>query len=90
VARRFYLLFQQQSNAEVEAAQDEFLDGTEGYHSIKYFGPQVAVLAIDMRTKRTKTKILPDVRILALTSSLSIWARGVMEIEIVNETVILS
>lgn len=60
VARRFYLLFQQHTTDAYEAEVDEFLNNTQGYHSLKYLGPQVALFCIDMRTQRTKELILPS------------------------------
>jgi hypothetical protein len=62
VARRFYLLFQQHTTPALAAKSDEWLDGAEGYHSVRYMGPKVALVCIDMRTRRTKKEILPQVR----------------------------
>jgi len=62
VARRFYLLFQQHTTQEREKRTPEFFQRageTEGYHSVRFMGPQVAVLAIDMRTRRSKKEIMP-------------------------------
>jgi hypothetical protein len=54
------LLFQQHTTPQRERKKPEFIQsGEEGYHSVRFMGPQVAVLAIDMRTKRTKKEILP-------------------------------
>ena len=60
VAKRFYLLFQLQATEEFARECGEFLEEAEGFHSVKFMGPQVALLGIDMRTKRSKKKILPD------------------------------
>jgi hypothetical protein len=59
VARRFYLLFQQHTTQERENKKPEFIQQAEGYHSVRFLGPQVAVLALDMRTRRSKKEILP-------------------------------
>ncbi|KAL4527925.1 hypothetical protein Ndes2526B_g07715 [Nannochloris sp. 'desiccata'] len=59
VARRFYLLFQQHTTQQRESKKHEFIQQADGYHSVRFMGPQVAVLAIDMRTRRTKKEILP-------------------------------
>ena len=59
VARRFYLLFQQHTTQQREVKKPEFISHEDGYHSVRFMGPQVAVLAIDMRTRRTKKEILP-------------------------------
>ncbi|KAI3436720.1 hypothetical protein D9Q98_006135 [Chlorella vulgaris] len=60
VARRFYLLFQQHTTDKFNKVKQEFLtnDGTE-FHFLKYLGPQVAVLGVDMRSQRTKARIMP-------------------------------
>lgn len=60
IARRFYLLFQQHTTAEHEKTAPEFVDVRDGYHSVRYLGPQVALFAIDMRSKRSKRRILPE------------------------------
>lgn len=59
VARRFYLLFQQHTTQQREIKKPEFISHDDGYHSVRFMGPQVAVLAIDMRTRRSKKEILP-------------------------------
>ena len=58
-AERFYLLFQQHTTKKREARRPEFIPYDDGYHSVRYMGPQIALLAIDMRTQRTKKQILP-------------------------------
>lgn len=60
VARKFYLLFQQHTTQQHEQHVPEFIHCADGYHSVRYMGPQVALLAIDMRSKRTKDRILPE------------------------------
>jgi hypothetical protein len=65
VAQRFFLLFQQHTTAarDAGAGESDFLGrggGAEGFHSVRYLGPQVAALAIDMRTQRAKRRILPE------------------------------
>ena len=60
VAKRFYLLFQLQATEEFARKSGEFLEEAEGFHSVKFMGPQVALLCMDMRSKRSKEKILPD------------------------------
>jgi phosphodiesterase/alkaline phosphatase D-like protein len=64
VAKKFYLLFQQQETEEFARKSGEYLEEAEGFHSVKYMGPQVALLCIDMRMKRTKARILPEVSLL--------------------------
>lgn len=59
VAQRFYLLYQQHTTLRREMVKPEFISHTIGYHSVRYMGPQVALLAIDMRTRREKGQILP-------------------------------
>ena len=61
VAKRFYLLFQQQATEEFARKSGEYIEEAEGFHSVKYMGPQVALLCIDMRMKRAKARILPEV-----------------------------
>jgi len=60
VAKRFYLLFQQQTTEQHAQTSGDFPKVEEGYHSVKFMGPQVALLCIDMRTKRSKKEILPQ------------------------------
>lgn len=63
VARRFFLLFQQHTTpVHLPKAPGEFLEHDEGFHSVRFMGPQVALLVIDMRSARTKKDILPEVR----------------------------
>ncbi|PRW44508.1 plasma membrane [Chlorella sorokiniana] len=61
VARRFFLLFQQHTTDAFNTQRSEFLtnDNTE-FHYLKYMGPQVAVLGMDMRSQRTKERIMPQ------------------------------
>lgn len=61
VARRFYLLFQHHTTDEFNAKAQEFLlnDGSD-FHFLKYMGPQVLLLGVDMRSQRTKERILPQ------------------------------
>ena len=63
-ARRFYLLFQQHTTEAHNAAHPEFLQVAEGYHKIRYMGPQVAALCVDMRTRRSAAQIMPEVGVL--------------------------
>lgn len=62
VAKKFYLLFQQQATEEFARKSGEYIEEAEGFHSVKFMGPQVALLCIDMRMKRSKARILPEVR----------------------------
>ena len=59
VAHKFYLLYQQHTTVKREQEKPEFIFHELGYHSVRYMGPQVALLAIDMRTRRTKEQIMP-------------------------------
>ena len=58
-AKRFYLLFQQHTTLRRLAAKPEFWPGDAGFHSVRFMGPQVALLVMDMRTTRTKQQIMP-------------------------------
>lgn len=58
VARRFYLLFQQQTTDAFNSKAREFFGDGE-LHTLKWLGPQVRLLGIDMRSRRTKAQILP-------------------------------
>ena len=64
VAKRFYLLFQLHTTEEAANANEqlEWIDQekADGYHSVKSLGPQVAAIGIDMRSKRTKHRIIPE------------------------------
>lgn len=60
VAKRFYLLFQQHATEDTARSSGEFLESADGYHTVKYLGPQIALLGMDMRTRRTKKTILPE------------------------------
>ena len=61
VAKRFFLLFQQHASVTTAPALKEWLDHEEGFHSVRYLGTDVVLLSIDMRTRRTKHNILPEV-----------------------------
>ncbi|PSC71461.1 DNA repair REV1 [Micractinium conductrix] len=62
VARRFYLLFQHHTNDAFNATAKEFLGSNDGseLHYLKYLGPQVVLLGVDMRSRRTRARIMPD------------------------------
>lgn len=62
VARRFYLLFQQHTTDAFNAQHKEFLGVNDGsaFHYVRYMGPQVVLLGIDMRSQRSKDRILPE------------------------------
>ena len=64
VARRFYLLFQLQTTETLASANEQLewidKDKADGFHSVKFLGPQIAGIGIDMRSKRTKKRILPE------------------------------
>jgi hypothetical protein len=63
VARKFYLLFQLQTNDELAKKNErgEWIETEKGgFHTVKFMGPQIAVVGVDMRSNRTKKKILAD------------------------------
>lgn len=70
VAKRFFLLFQHHTTEEFAKESAEYIDPAEGFHAVKYFGPQVAALSIDMRTKRSKARILPKTTYVLLEKAL--------------------
>lgn len=84
VAKRFYLLFQLQATEELARSSGEFIEQAEGFHCVKFMGPQVALLGIDMRSKRSKRKILPD-------STYTLLEKALMDLpDSVNHVVVLS
>lgn len=62
IARRFYLLFQQQTTDEFNSKAREFLGANDGsdFHFVRYMGPQVVLLGMDMRSQRTKACVMPQ------------------------------
>ncbi|KAL4858911.1 Obg-like ATPase 1 [Chlorella vulgaris] len=61
IARRFYLLFQHHTtDAFNQEAQEFLLNDGSNFHFLKYLGPQVALLGIDMRSQRQKHRIIPQ------------------------------
>lgn len=59
VAKRFYLLFQHHTTHAFNQHSGE-LFGDGEYHFLKMLGPQVALLGIDMRTRRQRKQIIPQ------------------------------
>eukprot|EP00210_Caulerpa_lentillifera_P005345 g5108.t1 len=63
-ARRFYLLFQHHTTMElIQKGKSDLFMGTgetPALSFLKYLGPEVAVLGVDIRSERTKTRVLCD------------------------------
>ncbi|GAB4814045.1 hypothetical protein N2152v2_001091 [Parachlorella kessleri] len=71
IAKRFYLLFQQHTTRDFNEQQREFFGEMGEYHFIKYMGPEVALVGVDMRSRRSKKSTFDAVEreVLALPES---------------------
>lgn len=85
VAKRFYLLFQQHTTLERNAGRKEFLtnDGSS-FDYLKWLGPQVALLGLDMRTQRTKTLIMPPAQLQLARRTVMALPEGVQHLVVMS------
>lgn len=62
IARHFYLLFQHHTTDSFNATAREFLGANDGsaFHFVRWMGPQVVLLGMDMRSERSKGRIMPQ------------------------------